>query len=67
MTNLPFVLAVVVAAAVITTAFIAGIKHWRSLGGKIVAVGAGLLLLGLIAFVSLVLVIVISGQAGHPF
>jgi hypothetical protein len=67
MSNLPFISAITVSAAVLVAGLVTGIKNWRSLGGKLVAIAAGLLLLALVAFVSLVLLIVISAQAGHPF
>lgn len=67
MSNLPFFAVIILAAAALTWALVAGIKGWRDPGGKFIAIGAGLLLLLLIAFVSLVLLIVVSGWAGHPF
>lgn len=51
----------------LTTALVGGIKNWKDITGKVVAVIAGTLLVLLVAFVAMVAIIVVSGQAGHPF
>lgn len=65
--NLPFFTLIILTAAVLIFALVTGMQQRHTLGGKIMAIVAGLLLLLLAPFVSLVAIIVISGLAGHPF
>ncbi|MDZ4687624.1 MAG: hypothetical protein SH850_21345 [Planctomycetaceae bacterium] len=67
MSNLPFIAAVTTFAAVLIAAIVGGVKNWKDTAGKVVTIIAGVLLAALLAFVSLVALIVASGQAGHPF
>ncbi|HUQ68963.1 MAG TPA: hypothetical protein VM165_05540 [Planctomycetaceae bacterium] len=67
MSNLPFITAVTTFAAVLIVAIVGGVRNWKDTAGKVVAVIAGVLLAALLAFVSLVALIVASGNAGHPF
>lgn len=65
--NLPLFAVIAIVAAALIAAIVAGMQNWRTIGGKITVIVAGLLLLVLVAFVSLVAIIVVSGRAGHPF
>lgn len=67
MVNFPFIAVLVIAAAALIFALVAGVRSWSHTSGKLMAILAGLLLVLLFLFALFVLVIAISGNAGHPF
>ena len=53
-------------AAAETAAFVFGLRNWPKPAGKILTLAAGALLLALVAFVSLVLLLLYGAESGHP-
>ena len=45
--------ALIVVPIILLGAMIAGVLHWRSLWGKIITIGAGILLLALVTYVAI--------------
>jgi hypothetical protein len=67
MANVIPIAAVALLALMLIAAIVNGARMWKDTAGKVVVVVAGVLLTGLMLFVTLVLVIVASSRAGHPF
>lgn len=67
MSNLLFIAVLVILATLFVSGVFVGVNGWDKPAGKMIAIGSGVLLFGLILFASLVLLIVVSGWAGHPF
>jgi hypothetical protein len=67
MSNLPFIIANALIAALLIAGFIGGLRIWRTVVGKVVVIIVGVLLLMHLAFLALVGIIIASGRAGHPF
>ena len=61
-----FYVGVALAAVVLLTGLVFGVRAWQRTSGKIIALTSGVLLASLAAWMTFVLVLVVSAERGAP-